>query len=227
MGASEPPPPPPPSHEPGAAFGAAPAVAVPRPTNGFAIASFVFGLLGGVVLALIFGIVALVQIRRRGQHGKLLAIAGLVLSGLWSVIIAAGVFFALTGNAERDNTTGEIATGGYLPVDELRPGDCVNGLSADQLNISVDAVPCSQPHEGEVVGTFEIRLPELPPEAELVQMAGTGCEGRLTSYAQVENDPSLEIFYLHPTEDSWSEGDRVVTCLARHVGGRKTGSIRR
>src|SRR5215831_2024091 len=52
-----------------------------RPTNGFAIASLIFGILGGVVLSVIFGLVALSQIRRRQQSGRGLAIAGLALSG--------------------------------------------------------------------------------------------------------------------------------------------------
>jgi hypothetical protein len=69
-----------------------------RPTtNGLAVAGFVcsfFGLVG--VLGIIFGCVALAQIRRRGQRGQGLAIAGLVIGSFWvcfyliGLIIAAG-----------------------------------------------------------------------------------------------------------------------------------------
>ena len=58
-------------------------------TNGFAIAAFVLGLVGFVVLSVIFGIVALNKLRDRPQRGKGLAIAGLCLSGVWVVIFAA------------------------------------------------------------------------------------------------------------------------------------------
>lgn len=55
----------------------------PRPTNGFAIASLVLGIIWiywlGSILAVIFGHVALGQIARNGDGGRGLAIAGLVL----------------------------------------------------------------------------------------------------------------------------------------------------
>lgn len=59
-----------------------------RGINGLAIASFVLGLLGGVLLSVIFGIVALTKLRDQPQRGKGLAIAGLCLSGVWLVSIA-------------------------------------------------------------------------------------------------------------------------------------------
>ena len=39
-------------------------------TSGFAIASFVFGLIGGVILSVVFGIIALRRISRRGLRGR-------------------------------------------------------------------------------------------------------------------------------------------------------------
>jgi hypothetical protein len=51
-----------------------------RPTNGFAIASLVLSLTCcGGILAVIFGHVALGQIKRRGAEGRGLAIAGLII----------------------------------------------------------------------------------------------------------------------------------------------------
>ena len=54
-------------------------------TNGYAIASLVLGIVGAVIgsiLAVVFGHMALGQIRRSGQSGRGLAIAGLVLGYL-------------------------------------------------------------------------------------------------------------------------------------------------
>lgn len=53
--------------------------------NGLAIAAFIFGLLGGL-LGLIFGIIALNQIKKNGGKGKGLAIAGIVLFIVWIVL---------------------------------------------------------------------------------------------------------------------------------------------
>ncbi|GAB1512823.1 DUF4190 domain-containing protein [Actinophytocola sp. KF-1] len=62
-----------------------------RPTNGMAIASMVLGIVWvywiGSILALIFGYVALKEIRRSGQSGEGMAIAGIVLG--W---IGVGIF---------------------------------------------------------------------------------------------------------------------------------------
>jgi len=60
-----------------------PGYAAPSSTNGFAIASLVLGILWiwwlGSILAVIFGHIALVQTHERGQGGRGMAIAGLVL----------------------------------------------------------------------------------------------------------------------------------------------------
>lgn len=64
-------------------------------TNALAIGSLVCGLLfppAGSVLAVIFGHTALGQIRRTGERGKTLAVAGVVLG--WAGIILLAIIFA-------------------------------------------------------------------------------------------------------------------------------------
>jgi hypothetical protein len=67
--------------------------ALPRRTNGLAVASLVLGVVWiywiGSILALIFGYVARKQIRERGDSGDGLAIAGIVLGwvGIGIVVI--------------------------------------------------------------------------------------------------------------------------------------------
>lgn len=71
--------------------------AVPRPTNGMAVASLVLGILWlywvGSVLALIFGYIARRQIRERGEGGDGMAIAGIVLG--WVGVGIAAVFVVI------------------------------------------------------------------------------------------------------------------------------------
>jgi hypothetical protein len=63
----------------------------PQPTNGLAVAALVLGIVWafwiGSVLAIVFGHVALGQIRQRNQSGKGMAVAGLVLG-----YVGAGMF---------------------------------------------------------------------------------------------------------------------------------------
>jgi hypothetical protein len=51
-------------------------------SNGFAVASMIFGLLGGGLLAIIFGHIALSQLKRNPQGGRGMAVTGLVLGYL-------------------------------------------------------------------------------------------------------------------------------------------------
>jgi hypothetical protein len=66
---------------------------VVRPTNGMAIASMVLGILWlywiGSILALIFGYVARNEIRKNGQGGDGMAIAGIVLGWVGVGILTA------------------------------------------------------------------------------------------------------------------------------------------
>jgi uncharacterized protein DUF4190 len=69
----------------------------PRPTNGLAVASMVLGILWvywiGSILALVFGYVARDQIRRTGQGGDGMAVAGIVLGWVGVGFLILGVVF--------------------------------------------------------------------------------------------------------------------------------------
>lgn len=60
--------------------------ALPRKLNSWAIAAFVFSILGAVVFGVAFAMVALCQIKGPGE-GRGMAIAGLVSSAAWTVVI--------------------------------------------------------------------------------------------------------------------------------------------
>jgi hypothetical protein len=74
-------------------------------TNGWAIASLVLGILGGSLLAIVFGLVGRSQIKRSGgrQSGLGLATAGIVLGCVWLGLIATVVVLALTGSFDNGN----------------------------------------------------------------------------------------------------------------------------
>jgi hypothetical protein len=88
-----PPPGPPPAYG-GAGYGYTP-YATASGTNGMAIASLVLGILWlywiGSILALIFGYVALNQLKQRPQAGKGIAIAGIVLGWAGVALLVVGV----------------------------------------------------------------------------------------------------------------------------------------
>ena len=71
-----------------------------RTTNGMAVASMVLGIVWvywiGSILALIFGYVALNEIRRSKQAGEGMAIAGIVLGWIGVGILGIVLLFAIT-----------------------------------------------------------------------------------------------------------------------------------
>ncbi len=73
-----------------------PPVGVSRPTNGFAVASLVLGILWvywvGSIFAIVFGHIALRQVSRSGHRGRGMAIAGLVLGYIGLVTLIASIF---------------------------------------------------------------------------------------------------------------------------------------
>ena len=72
-----------------------PHTAPQRPVSGFAIATLVLGIVGIVLPAVICGIVALGQIRSGSHSGRGLAIAGLLLSALWVLLLGLYVAYVV------------------------------------------------------------------------------------------------------------------------------------
>ncbi|MFI0485497.1 DUF4190 domain-containing protein [Actinomadura sp. 9N215] len=200
-------------------------------TNGMAIAAFVTGLLGCFgVLGLILGIVALRQIGDRGGKGRGLAIAGIILSCLW--LVCGGVGYALRAGGDSGSTSSGDA--GKSPsvtqtkpkkvdVTKMKVGDCINdnkGTSTTATGAPVEVetvkiVPCGGPHDGEVLAVFKLPNDMLPSENQLSQLASAGCKQR--TQGKISRDPaanSLATSYYYPTLESWTSGERDVTCVA-------------
>lgn len=89
---------------PYAPTGAAPVWFGPKKTNGLAIGSFIGGLFGMNVVAIVLGSIAISQINKSGgrEGGKGLAIAGIVLSVLW--IVGLIVVFIVLASSSPDQT---------------------------------------------------------------------------------------------------------------------------
>lgn len=96
-----PPPPPPPNYGPPGDYGP-PGVPQTPGTNGLAIGSLVLSILGlfcgvGSIVGIVLGFVARNQIKRTGQGGNGLAMAGIII-GVASLVLSIGAFFWLSSN---------------------------------------------------------------------------------------------------------------------------------
>ena len=192
-------------------------------TNGFAIASLIFGLLGGVLFGAVFGFVALRQIRKRGQHGRGLALTGLIASGLWLAMILLVVAAEIKTGGSNGSGTG---TGdGTVSITDLKPGDCLTTVTATGTVTDVPVVPCTTPHAGEVFAVFDLPDGPWPGDAKVEEQSESRCNDEFDTYAD-SPDSKLELYYLHPKEQSWWR-DRGVICIATDPSGLRTGSLRK
>lgn len=217
-------------------------------TNGFAIASLIFGIFGGILLSVIFGIVALSQIKKRGDKGKGMAITGLVLSGVWTVlacVIGVVFFFIAADKEDPDLTSGFNPTPGVsqqatpqgqgsketlTKLENLKVGQCVNGIvdSSGGTLSRLPVIACAQPHEGEVVSIFKLTGGSTyPGDDEVEQQSQDKCFDALDRYSpSTKDDQSISIFYLQPTKQTWAAGDRTVICMALFEKEKRVGSIK-
>jgi hypothetical protein len=183
----------------------------------------IVGLLGGIPLALVFGFVALRQIKARGQGGRGIAIAGIVLAGAWALLVVVGIVLALTQSADRDST-GAIRKAGDVSTNSLRVGDCIESLSAGtDCYLSVPGVPCRQPHAGEVYATFNLAGSDYPGDTKVHGLGDDGCAKRISALTGGADN----VILLRPTRQSWdSRDDRQIVCVAifnpKRVGSATT-----
>jgi hypothetical protein len=188
----------------------------PAPVNGVAIASLVLGILCLVPgVGLVLGLIALSRIRRTGERGRGMAVAGVALSSvglvLWVAGIAGGAAFDAWGgfkDAARDNGSAY----------SLTKGECFNAPngSLEGVAYDVDKVPCAGRHDGEVFAAFKMTgSAGYPGDGKVTDAADARCYALRYGYAMdawaVPDD--VDVYYLTPTRQSWKLGDREVTCL--------------
>jgi hypothetical protein len=192
-------------------------------TNGFAIASLITGIIGMHLFGIVFGFIGLSQIKKRGQRGRGLAITGIVFGFVWIVIqiLLFVLIFAAVDEVKKQaapNYSGDVS------VTRLDVGDCINNLQESNNVKDVPKVPCATKHEGEVFALFNLPAGAWPGTDAVAKQAEDGCTKRFKSYSKTA-DESIQLFYLHPLEESWSL-DRGVTCVATKDGGL-TGSLKK
>ncbi|MFJ3581222.1 DUF4190 domain-containing protein [Streptomyces sp. NPDC090127] len=189
-----------------------------------AIASLVSGIVCCLPpLGLVFGLIALPQIRKKNQTGKGLAVTGIVLSSLACLLIVAGLVSGAVGEAWRGFQKGVDEAARSSSAFSLRTGQCYNvDGDLEALTSEVEVVDCARPHEGEVTGGFKItEFTKWPGETALDDIATERCADIGNAYALDSWAFPEEVydFYYMPSPDSWRVGDRTVTCAFIVDGG--------
>jgi hypothetical protein len=166
------------------------------------------------ILAIVFGIVALVWIRRTGGRGRVMAITGIVLGVMW---IGLTVVFIVLG----------VHAVNYGNLGRLQAGACFNNLQPGQVSTQVHFLSsCSQPHNGQVVGTFVLSGQTWPGASALHREASAGCTAMFRSVLRQHSLRSgVSALNYTPDQQAWASGTRSASCVLLDPDARHTGSM--
>lgn len=96
-------------------------------------------------------------------------------------------------------------------------GQCVRLAGDTPQAPSLDTVDCQAPHHGEVVLVDEqfFGADELPTADQVAAAGDAACAEALRVYAGPSGqEAGLRMSYTYPTQDTWEQGDRHLTCIA-------------
>ncbi|MET8508587.1 DUF4190 domain-containing protein [Streptomyces sp. NPDC004787] len=200
-------------------------------TSGLAVASMVSGIVCCLPpLGLVLGLIALPRIRKRQQKGTGMAVAGIVLSSLATLLVVVGLVTGGVGDFWREFKKGMDEAAAEQSAFSLHKGDCfrIKG-KLETYTSDVDTVPCTTPHEGEVTGSFKVvGFTEWPGEDAIDKLAEGRCDRMNTAYALdtwAVPEEALVYYYI-PSRQSWRIGDRTVTCAFATEDAPFTRSLR-
>jgi hypothetical protein len=193
-----------------------------------AIVALVLAIIPGFVtwiVAIILGIIVISRVKNEAA-GKGLAIAALVISGLWIVLVTLGLVVGLTENAKFDSN--RKAGSGEIKYTDLRKGDCLATLpTGDGVIATVDITPCSKPHSGEVFAVpLVVAAGDKPSQASVNRLALDACAKVYEAYIGVAPaQTTLSFHYIPPAVDSISHTNKAACIISVPGGGKTTGSL--
>jgi hypothetical protein len=136
--------------------------------------------------------------------GVLAAIFVLVIAG------AAGLYFL-----GKDTVT----------ATDVQVGDCLSEIPQDTRVMLVKTVSCEETHAGEVFAVLQMPDGDFPGQPAIDAYTDK-CSPELATYSPAAmEDDTVQLYVLYPTEETWADGDRAVTCIAT-LDPPRTGSIR-
>jgi hypothetical protein len=130
-----------------------------------------------------------------------------------------------SGDADRDEDTGQVTESASIDIFALKLGDC-KMESPSGLIQDADVVPCDEPHDEEVF--HEITMDDGEYSLSAIEAASQECIGDVyTRFVGISYDLStLEVYPITPTEETWEQyDDRIVQCVISDPAGQTTGSL--
>ncbi|MFD0686650.1 septum formation family protein [Actinomadura fibrosa] len=167
---------------------------------------------------------AVPEVRRTNR----LAITALVIGLLAVTFLAVGAAVLALDMRESPgpvrDSAGRITKAREVPVTTLRKGDCFTGFTETAPARTVRSMPCTEPHDGEVVDEKQLAAGPYPGEQAVTFQASQACKGWLKKFQTSRVRDDLSAFNTEPERDSWKDGDREVLCTLHYTGPGALGT---
>lgn len=161
--------------------------------------------------------------RRRALIFVLIGLGSICLLGFYVVTLRAAIEAA---SGARD-ASGRVTRPQDISVFGLQVGDCFDFDPVGEVR-TVHVVPCADSHVYEAFAQPVLPGGAYPGDDAIAADAEARCVAQFESFVGATYDQSAwYVTYVHPTPDSWAEGDREVLCaLHNQAGTAVTGSAR-
>lgn len=206
------------------------------PVNTVAVLALVLGFvapLGGVVA----GVLALGILRRTRERGRALAIGGVVIGGVLTVLAGAAIIVGVSWlTAAAPVPSAEATSTSISPPPSETPapafapgvGQCFAQRGRGEIG-DASLVDCAVPHTYELFAQFAAAsdADPYPGDDDIAHAAEAGCVEAFAGFVGLAYDRSaLDYVYLSPTRKTWDAGDRRVSCFVTDPTGPVTGGLR-
>jgi nitrogen fixation-related uncharacterized protein len=192
-----------------------------RRRSGLAVAAMVLGIVGvplfmllvPALLALVFGVVSLRQVRESAGRvtGRGMAVTGIVLGTL--SLAGGGLFWWAGATGRLDDENGNSV---FDDPAELVVGDCYDLPDSGEFGVA-SRVACGEPHDGQYFHSEALRKgrEDFPGTGEVERRSEEACgRSEFTEFVGVPIEESrYSVFYLAPAEFSWTARDGEVQCF--------------
>jgi len=118
---------------------------------------------------------------------------------------------------------------GRVSAFQIQEGDCFNDRAGSIIGevASVDTVSCAEPHDKEVYVVERLPNAAFPGDGTS-EIARELCVERFGGFVGLSYEASsLDIYFFHPTRESWAQDDREVVCAVYDMNRTKlVGTVR-
>ncbi|KKF01348.1 septum formation family protein [Mycolicibacterium obuense] len=118
-----------------------------------------------------------------------------------------------------------VANSGNVTATDVKVGDCLSEIPTGDTVMRVKTIGCEQAHAGEVFAVLNMPDGDFPGQPA-VEAYSQKCAPALAGYSPSSlTDDTVQLYVLYPTAETWSSGDRAVTCVAT-LNPPRAGSIK-